>query len=176
MVDRLASDVKRNEAVEILKRQIETERQLVRLYSDTRELIIDEQVKRLLHSLQLDSIKHLEMCSTAIEVLEGQVPRGDDRVELDVGLGHHMELEQEALNRADQLLRNPWVSENEGLRRLIEAWRDEEVAHHRLLRDLTGGSFTRRRLMDVYSGHRAAARGKLGETLRGLVKKDGSAL
>ena len=106
MVHKLASETQRTEAVNILRRQIETERQLIKLYSDTRELVIDEQVRRLLHSLQLDSIKHVEMCVTAIEVLEGDVLYGEDRVELEVGLGRHMELEEEAVKRAELLLRN----------------------------------------------------------------------
>jgi len=172
LVHKLASETQRTEAVNILRRQIETERQLIKLYSDTRELVIDEQVRRLLHSLQLDSIKHVEMCVTAIEVLEGDVLYGEDRVELEVGLGHHVELEEEAVKRAELLLRNPWVSENEGLRRIIEAWRNDEVAHHGLLRDLTGGRFTRRRFMDAFSGYRAVARRKLGDELRGLIKKE----
>jgi len=171
LVHKLASETQRTEAIGIIKRQIETERQLIKLYSDTQELVIDEQVKRLLHSLQLDSSKHLEMCMTAVEVLEGEALHGEGRVELEVGLGRHMELEEEAFKRAELLLRNPWVSENEGLRRIIEAWRDDEVAHHGLLRDLTGGRFTRRRLMDAFSGYRAVARGKLGDELRGLIKK-----
>ena len=171
MVHKLASETQRTEAIDVIKLQIETERQLIKLYSDTQGLVIDEQVRRLLHSLQLDSIKHLEMCVTAVEVLEGDVLHGEGRVELGVGLERHMELEEEAFKRAELLLRNPWVSENEGLRRIIEAWRDEEVAHHGLLRDLTGGRFTRQRLMDAFSGYRAVARGKLEGELRGLVKK-----
>lgn len=167
----MGSETQRAEALDILKRQIETERQLIKLYSDTEGFVIDEQVRRLLHSLQLDSTKHVEMCQTAVEVLEGESLHGEGRVELGVGLGRHMELEEEAFKRADLLLRNPWVSENEGLRRIIEAWRDDEVAHHGLLRDLTEGRFTRRRLMDAFSGYRAVARGKLGDELRGLVKK-----
>jgi len=167
----LAIETRRAEAIELLKSQIETERQLIKLYSDTQELIVDDQVRRLLHSLQLDSIKHAEMCVTAIEVLEEKKPDGEDRLELEVGLKRHMELEVEAFKRAELLLRNPMVSENEGLRRIISAWRDDEIAHHRHLKDLTSGSFTRRRLMDSYSSYRAEALRKLGDELRDLIKR-----
>lgn len=171
MVHKLASQNRRAEAIDILKSQMETEKQLIKLYSDTQELVVDDQVRRLLHSLQLDSIKHVEMCVTAIEVLEGEKPLGEDRVELEVGLERHLELEAEAFKRADLLLRNPAVSENEGLRRIIEAWKADEAAHHGLLRDLAGGKFTRRRLMDTYSSYRAEAMRQLGDELRDLIKR-----
>jgi len=171
VVLKLASQTQRAEAIGILKSQVETERQLIELYSDTQELVVDDQVRRLLHSLQLDSTKHVEMCVTAIEVLEGEKPFGEDRVELEVGLDHHMELEEESFKRAELLLGNPAVSENEGLRRIIEAWKADEVAHHGLLRDLTRGRFTRRRLMDTYSSYRAEAMRKLGDELRDLIKR-----
>ena len=167
----MASEAQRKEAVEVLTSQIETEGQLIELYSETQGLVVDDQVRRLLHSMQLDSMKHVEMCVTAIEVLRGERPSGEDRVELKVGLGRHLKLEEEAFERAEALLRNPAISENEGLRRIVVAWRADEAAHHKLLRDLAEGRFTRRRLMDTYSSYRVEAMRRLGEELRDLVRR-----
>jgi len=73
-------------------------------------------VRRLLDTIMLDSMNHLEICRTAVEVIEGENLDLDERLELKVGLQKQIEFEIASLERAEQLLENPVVESNEDLR------------------------------------------------------------
>lgn len=83
----------RIEAVDLLRRQIEVERRLVNLYGKTVETLQSPAVKHLLHSIQLDSVKHIDICQTAIEILSGEELARDEKTQLKDELKRHIELE-----------------------------------------------------------------------------------
>lgn len=167
----MALEREKDEAIALLISQIEVEEQLVELYDETADLIVSVQVRRLLHSIQLDSKKHIEICKTAIELLGGEDFGREDRTELSVGLERHMELERASLERASLLSRNPWIRDNEGLKRLIGRWMEEEGEHHRTLQRLSTERFRREILTDALTGYRSIAIEKLRRELGGLRKK-----
>ena len=51
------------------------------------------------------------------------------------GLKRCMTLEKEAINTANQALKNEWIRETKGLKELITQWRDDEKRHHQALRN-----------------------------------------
>ncbi len=157
----MSLEVHRSEAIEILLNQIKVEEELVELYENTSKMVISEQVRRLLDAIMLDSMKHVEICRTAVEVIEGENLDLDERLELKVGLKKHMKLEIASLKRAEQLLKNPVVEGNEDLRTLVKSWIDDEKKHHSILKGLSGGQMTRRKMMDAFTRYRMIAREKL---------------
>ena len=161
----MSREVHRSKAIEILSNQIKVEEELVELYNKTSEMIISEQARRLLNAIRLDSMKHVELCRTAIEVIEGEKLDLDDRLELKVGLQKHMELEIESLKSAELLLKNPVVDGNEVLMTLVESWIDDEKKHHLILKKLSEGQMTRRKMRDVFTRYRMIARDKLQQEL-----------
>jgi len=157
----LSLEVYRSKAIEILLNQIKVEEELVELYENTSKMVISEQVRRLLYAIMLDSLKHVEICRTAVEVIEGENLDLDERLELKVGLQKHVELEIASLKRAEQLLENPVVEGNEDLRTLVKSWIDDEKKHHSILKGLSEGQMTRRKMMDAFTKYRIIAREKL---------------
>jgi len=157
----LSLEVYRSKAIEILLNQIKVEEELVELYENTSKMVISEQVRRLLYAIMLDSLKHVEICRTAVEVIEGENLDLDERLELKVGLQKHVELEIASLKRAEQLLENPVVEGNEDLRTLVKSWIDDEKKHHSILKGLSEGQMTRRKMMDAFTKYRIIARDKL---------------
>ena len=92
----------------------------MRLYEESVRSIKSSPVMHLLHTMRLDSRKHIEICQAAIEVLEGQQFIAPEKKELVEGLKRHVELEKEAIARANKILENPWIQESPGLRELVQ--------------------------------------------------------
>jgi rubrerythrin len=157
----LKEEVHRSEAVNFLLNQIKVEEELVKLYKNTSDMIISEQARRLLKIIMLDSMKHVEICRTAIEVIEGENLDMDERLEFEVGLKKHIELEIDSLKRAELLLENPVVESKEYLRTLVENWIDDEKKHHVILKGLSDGEMTRRNVLDAFTRYRMITREKL---------------
>ena len=157
----MSLEVHRSKAIEILLNQIKVEEELVELYENTSKMVISEQVRRLLYTIILDSMKHIEICRTAVEVIEGENLDLDERLELKVGIKKHMELEIASLKRAELLLKNPVVESNEDLKTLVKSWIDDEKKHHSILKGLSEGQMTRRKTMDAFTRYRMIAREKL---------------
>ncbi|MBD3206200.1 hypothetical protein GF319_07630, partial [Candidatus Bathyarchaeota archaeon] len=123
----------REEAVRLLKEQIETEGLLVAEYKEFGEKVSNLGVRRMLHAIMFDSQKHIEVLQAAIDNIMGQDILRGDREELREGLRRHIELEQASIEKAEKVLEYPWLSNTKGLRELIEVWRDDERRHHRSL-------------------------------------------
>jgi rubrerythrin len=157
----LSLEVHRSKAIEILLNQIKVEEELVELYENTSKMVISEQVRRLLYTIMLDSMKHVEICRAAVEVIEGENLDMDERLELKAGLQKHIELEIASLKIAEQLLENPAIEGNEDLRTLVKSWIDDEKKHHSILKGLSEGQMTRRKMMDAFTKYRIIAREKL---------------
>ena len=133
----------KEEVIELLRQQLKVEGELIGLYEKTGGEIMSIPVRHLLHSIQLDSRKHIDICQTAIEVLQGEDIVKAEKKELIEGLRRHIELEKDSIERDNKILDNVWIRENKGLRALINKMRDDEKEHHKVLVKLTDKEFFR---------------------------------
>lgn len=133
----------KKEAIEVLRKQLNVESQLVRLYGETVNELQSSAVKHMLHMIALDSMKHIDTCQTAIEVLEGQDVLKAEKAELAKGLQRHIELEEESIEVGNKLLKNPWIKDTKGLNELVKRFRDDEKEHHETLKKLSKSAFFR---------------------------------
>jgi len=131
------------EAIRLLKEQIQVEGRLVGLYEKSHKEIENRPVRHILHTIQLDSRKHIDICQTAIEILEGEDVLKDEKRELLTGVKEHVELEEGSIRRADEILNNVWIRENKAVEELIKKLRDDEKRHHDTLKKLSEKTFFR---------------------------------
>ena len=131
------------EAIRLLKEQIQVEGRLVGLYEKSHKEVENRPVRHILHMIQLDSRKHIDICQTAIEILEGKDVLKDERKELLTGVKEHVELEKGSIERADEILKNVWIRENKAIQELIKKLRDDEKRHHDTLKKLSEKTFFR---------------------------------
>ena len=145
IVDRIKKreEKEKEEVIDLLREQMKVEGQLVGLYERTAPDIKNNPVRSLLHMIQLDSRKHIEICKLAIEVLEGEEVFSEDKTELIGGLRDHVELEKGSIDRANEMLKNVWISENQALSEMIKKLRDDERRHHETLKKLSEKPFFR---------------------------------
>lgn len=133
----------RGELIDLLREQLEVEGRLVGLYERTAPAIENRPVRHILHMIQPDSMKHIEICQAAIETLEGEDLLSEEKGVLVEGLREHVDLEAASIERADRMLRNVWVRENRGLEELLRKLRDDERRHHETLKRLAEKPFFR---------------------------------
>lgn len=131
----------RAEAISLLKKQIETEGKLIAEYQEFGAKVGNPGVRRMLHMIMFDSQKHIEALQTVIDNLEGEDIMKDDRMDLREGLRRHIELEMESIKAAEKVLDYTWLSKTPGLKELVEAWKDEEKRHHKMLKKLSEKPF-----------------------------------
>jgi len=77
----------------------------VGLYEWTAPSIENKPVMHLLHMIELDSRKHIDICQTVIEILEGKDVFKENKEELIKGLQEHIEMEQGAIERTEKILK-----------------------------------------------------------------------
>jgi rubrerythrin len=133
----------KDEVIGLLRSQIVLEEELVSLYEKTAGSFESGPVRHLLHMIQLDSRKHIDICQTTMEVLGGEDVLKPEKKELIGKLGRHIELEKDSINRVNKILKNVWIRENKGLNELIKKLRKDENEHHNALRRLAGKEFFR---------------------------------
>lgn len=141
----------KSEAVETLKEQLVIEGQLVGLYDEYERKSENKAMKRVMQMFRLDSQRHINIIQAAIEIIEGEEVFIEDRAPLKETFKKHLELEAEALNKANGLLRNLWVEENQGLKNLLQMWRDDEKRHHAALKTITSKPYIRMTSNDFVS-------------------------
>jgi hypothetical protein len=133
----------RLEVLTLLREQLEVEKQLIADYQETEEMVQSTAVRHLLKMHNLDSQKHVYLLQTVIDVLEGNQILSEEKEELIQGLNHHMEMEKDAIDRANKILKNVWIRETKGLNELIKRLRDDEKDHHKALEKLSKRHFFR---------------------------------
>jgi hypothetical protein len=131
----------RKKAVELLRKQIETEVELAAQYKEYGEKIANLPVRRILHMIMFDSQKHIEILNAAIENIQGIEVLKEERTELREGLERHVMLEMESIKAAEKVLKYNWVRNTKGLNELLESWMDDEKRHHQTLKRLSMKSF-----------------------------------
>jgi rubrerythrin len=133
----------KEEAIELLRDQMRVEGKLIALYEKSHKEIENLPVRHLLHTIQLDSMKHIDICNIAIEILRGEDVLAEEKVDLIRGLEEHVELEEGSIQRAEQILDNVWIQENKAVGELIKKLRDDEKRHHETLKRLSKKTFFR---------------------------------
>jgi rubrerythrin len=129
------------EVIELLREQMKIEGRLVGLYEQSAGDIESPPVRHILHMINMDSRKHIDICQTAIEILEGTDVFKEHKQDLIKGLKEHMELEEDSIKRANRILRSNLISENKALKALLEKLRDDEKHHHTALKKLSEKPF-----------------------------------
>ena len=95
MVSYKKADIEEKEkAIRLLREQMEVEGKLVGLYAKYHKEIGNLPVRHLLHMIHLDSLKHIDICQTAIEILQGEDVLSEQKKDLVRGLRDHVELEE----------------------------------------------------------------------------------
>ena len=74
-------ELEREEAINLLREQIKVEGKLVGLYEKMAPEIQNKPVRHLLHTIQLDSMKHIDICQTALEILQGEDVLKEEKTE-----------------------------------------------------------------------------------------------
>ena len=131
------------EAAETLKEQLGIEGQLISLYEEYERNTKNKAMKRVMQMFRLDSQRHINIIQAAIEIIEGEEDFIEDREPVKETLEKHLELEAEALKRANNLLKKQWIDETKGLKNLIEMWRDDEKRHHNALKQIVSKPYIR---------------------------------
>jgi rubrerythrin len=134
---------KKKEVIDLLQKQIVKEEALVRLYNDKIKVIKSAPVRHLLHMIQLDSMKHIDICQFAIENLQGEDVLREEKGEIIGVLKPHIKIEEESVDAMNKILKNEWIKENKGLSELIKRLRDDEKRHHKALKKLVDKTFFR---------------------------------
>lgn len=76
----------REEVIGLLHGQLKVEGELIRLYEETEAEIHSNAVKYMLHMIAMDSRKHIDICQTALEFLEGNDVLKSEKAEILKGL------------------------------------------------------------------------------------------
>jgi hypothetical protein len=140
--------LEREEAVKILRHQIETEGLLINEYQEYGSKVENLGVRRILHMIMYDSQKHIEALQAVIDNIQGTDIMTEDRGALREGLRRHMELELDSIKAAEKVLDYNWLRNTPGLRELVESWRDDEKRHHKALKKLSEKVFVKADLND----------------------------
>ena len=127
----------RREIVDSLSEQLDIEGRLVGLYEEYERGTENKALRRVMQMFRLDSQSHINILQAVIEVIEGEDVLIEEKKELHESLKKHLELEAEAVKMANKLLSKQIINENQGLKMLLEMWRDDEKRHHKALQELT---------------------------------------
>lgn len=122
-----------DELVALFKNQIKTEKTIVNSVTEGLVEIKNPAVKGVLKAISLDSTKHAQMYSSAINLLTS-VPQALTEENLDKQkalVEKHIQLEAEVISRLQEVL--PSV-QNEKVKLLLNAILSDEVRHHALLK------------------------------------------
>jgi rubrerythrin len=134
---------RRDNAVELLRKQIETEGKLIADYKDYGEKIVNVPVRRMLRMIMFDSQKHIEVLQAVIDIIQGKDVLREDRKDLKEGLKRHLSLEIESIKPSEKILNYRWLVNTPGLKELLEGWRDDEKRHHQALKKLSNKLYIR---------------------------------
>ena len=130
------NEEERKEITKSLSEQLEIEGQLVGLYDEYERGTENKALRRVMQMFRLDSQRHINILQAVIDIIEGEDVLIEDKKELQESLKKHLELEAEALKKANNVLGKRMINENQGLKMLLEIWRDDEKRHHKALQEL----------------------------------------
>ncbi|MCJ7634023.1 ferritin-like domain-containing protein [Candidatus Bathyarchaeota archaeon] len=141
MLNDVVDKKEREELVSLLRQQMAVESECISLYSETSKEVVSSSVKHLFHMIQLDSIKHMDVCQLIIDVLQGEDVLKKEKEEIINGLQRHLDLEKDSLNTAKKIEHKYLIRNTEGLKELVKKWKNDEKEHHNALRKLANKTF-----------------------------------
>ena len=97
------------EVVRTLIEQLAIEGQFVGLYEENERASENKAMKRVMQMFRLDSQRHINILQAAIEIIQGEEVFIEDRGPLKETFNKHLELEAEALKKANSVLGVRWV-------------------------------------------------------------------
>ena len=133
----------RQEVIDLLIAQVKVEAEAIAHHEKMADDINSPAVRMLIHTIQLDSRKHLEICNIVIAVLKGDEVLSQEKEEILEALKKHVELEEGSVDRVNKILKNVWIRESKGLNELIKKMREDERSHTDILKRIVGRSFFR---------------------------------
>ena len=128
-----------DELVRFLEQQIEVEKRIVDSINEGLKLVANPAVKGSLKAISLDSVKHAELYSAALKLLEGAVPDvAQELTSADVDeqrqlIERHIQMEMELMKTLENLV--PEL-QNEKLVLLLKVILEDEQRHHGLLKKI----------------------------------------
>ena len=131
--------IQSDDIVSYLEKQIEVEKRIVESINDGLKLVANPAVKGCLKAISLDSVKHAELYSAALKLLEGAVPDiAQELTSQDVDdqrrlVERHIQMEAELMKTLEDLI--PKVR-NEKLILLLNVILEDERRHHDLLKKI----------------------------------------
>lgn len=123
------------ELTSFLKKQTEIENKIVKSLKKSLSEINNPAVKGVLKGISLDSVKHAQMYSSAINLLT-EVPQALIQENLDEQkdlVERHIKMEAELIEKIDKKLPNV---ENEKVKLLLKTILKDEKRHHELLKEI----------------------------------------
>ncbi|UCD73537.1 MAG: hypothetical protein JSW01_02535 [Candidatus Bathyarchaeota archaeon] len=145
---RTVGEKEKQEIIKLLRKQIRTEKLCIDAYKKSVDEIQNEPVKKILRMIRLDSEKHIDILQASIDIIQGEDVLSEDKKHLKRGLRRHLELEKDSIDIANRILSEGWIKESEGLVELIKSWKNDEIRHHRLLRELSEKTYFRLNELD----------------------------
>ncbi|MGD8544907.1 MAG: ferritin-like domain-containing protein [Candidatus Bathyarchaeota archaeon] len=125
----------KDELTKFLKDQMEIEKKIVESLKSSLESIRNPAVKGVLRGISLDSVKHAEMYSSALNLLTS-IPPALTQEHLDKQrelIEKHVQMEAELIKKISKRLPN---IENEKVKLLLKAILTDERRHHKLLKEV----------------------------------------
>lgn len=123
-------DLERDELVGLLKEQLVLERKTIASMDKQVRRTKNRIIRLLLHGIVLDSMKHIDMLETMIDLLTGSVVPEAERDELGKELKRHIEIEKDSLDRLEGVIKK---TEDKGVRFLLQNIASDERRHHTVL-------------------------------------------
>ena len=124
---------KTDELEKLLKEWIKIEEDVIGKLSEKEKLSKNVVANLLLHELIIDSMSHINMLQTIIEVIHGKV---DSKETIGVSLEeirNHINMEEKALEFANEALEK---IDNKVVKLLLQHIADDEKRHHQILEEL----------------------------------------
>ena len=129
--------------IDLLKEQIETEKEVKAAYQKAIGGVKNRPVKKIIRIMSLDCEKHINILEACIDVVKGTEVLMKDKVVLAESLMLHRQLGSKSIDIASWLLSEPWVKESAGLKELLKNWKKNEVRQRKFLKKITGKTFFR---------------------------------
>lgn len=126
--------------IQLIKKQIEIEKENVRYVSETEKKVGNAAAKMSLLEIRLDSQKHADILNGILEVLSGVPPSQTlwkyrlesyvDPLVVKRELENHVKRETEMLEHVEEEIKQ---TKDEGLKLLLQHIADDERKHHKIL-------------------------------------------
>jgi len=136
----------RDKLIELIKRQLEIEKQVGKSVEKQLEMIHTAAARLLLTEMKYDAKKHASILQGILDVIaDSDVPLWDykmssyaDKIVVKRELERHIKIEQDTLNLVKEEIKQ---TNDEGIKLLLQHIADDEDRHHTLLETIVNNSY-----------------------------------